>query len=204
MAHSKRGSLQDFRDSIQFRALISTIIMEWANLESLFSWMTTILLKTDPYRGETVFYSYYSTAARMELVARLTHMFVRNAKVRGEILGILKRFKKLTETRNELAHCVYSNPDSGDGPFIDVKLITSVRFPNQFDGTGYVRFRKIDRAAMNEFEQAQKLGVTLNLEVRALMEKLPRYVKGLPPEPRHMHPEHMHPKARPAHRNKRP
>jgi len=192
-------------DALEFRALVARLTINWANLESLFCPLTAVLLKTDVYRAEVVFYSYYGAAARLEFISRLIKMFIRNSAIKKRALSYLKRFRKLTALRNEFVHAVYQYPigpqaKAGD-PF---EMIISVRFGGDFTGTDYVRFRRVDRSTLNELRQAGNACDTLNADLKKLLKSLGRYVRDSPPKPLHTHPGQEIPARRPARRNRRP
>jgi len=175
--------------AVRFRGLVAGLIISWANLESQFLGIAKALLKTDAYRAEVIYYSFNGTAARMDFISRLAKMYVSDAAMQNRVLGYLKRFHRLSATRNEYAHGVYQYPRNARKlvPLTNFGSLVSVRFNGDFKGNNHVRFRAIDRATMNELEMAVEGCNALNDEVSSLLRALPRFVRHLPPAPRHTH-----------------
>jgi hypothetical protein len=94
-------------------ALIGNLSFVWSNNESMFIYLTKVLLQTDEASAVIVFVSLTTARSRIELVERLAKAKVKDLTLLSDLNAVVARFNECTKVRNEFNHCMYAVDVSG-------------------------------------------------------------------------------------------
>lgn len=95
-------------------AIIGNLVFSWSNNESLFIYVLMLLLNTDQSSAAVVFTTLNTTRARLDLIARLVRLKVRDPAIAKELSRLIERFNECTRIRNEFNHCMYTVGEHGE------------------------------------------------------------------------------------------
>lgn len=135
-----------------------------------------ISLSKTGYAPDIVFYS-ISTLARREMLWRTFVTYVPDKAALDDFEGLLARFKRVTTTRNKFAHAIYQLTDD-----IAKDSFTTVRFPNDFDGSEYIKSERITWGTVNEIKQTSEACIALIAEIQPFISRVEKLVQAMPIE----------------------
>ncbi len=160
-------------DGVFIRIQLADLFISWANTESLFNAVLESLLGTTHERAATVFLSHRSTKPRLDLILALSHERLQPQR-QQELQAFAKRFRKLSDSRNYFAHCIYIGDQDG-------KLAaTSGARMTPDEGMYKVEEKIFDAATMNEIKVSIEGLMRLSLDLREWVNGL-NAALGLPP-----------------------
>jgi hypothetical protein len=154
---------------------IGLLISAWANTESVLIAAFHSMLGSDRATATTIFHS-MAAKPRLDMLGNLAR--VKLATEAGEELAsIIKHFKRLSRLRNHYAHCEY-----GLNEQFFYTGTYGVDWSEDLIPQGYVTFKPMDEAAINEIRNTQRLLGELNLRIWKFVEKLPEPPSAPPAE----------------------
>jgi hypothetical protein len=162
-------------------ALIGRLIVQWANCESWLIKLLAVLLKSDIYRAEIIFYAITTSVTRRALLHRLFMVYVGDEKLRAKFSNILDRFKSVTEMRNKFCHAQYQ--------FRIPQYMASAKFGADFDGSQWIIKSNLDKNLLNELKQGIINCQNLAKEITAFVDEVSPAVLAKPIKPLHKHAE---------------
>ncbi len=105
---------QDALDNILLR--VGRLNYTWTNTESLFIHVMAGLAGMDKETAVVVFLTLNTTAARLDLVDRLSKLSRVPEDERRTVTKLTQRFRKESRLRNKYNHCIYSFDPEGGTP----------------------------------------------------------------------------------------
>ncbi len=148
-------------------ALIGNLVYSWANNESMFIHVLTVLMDTDETSAAVVFATLNTTRARLDLVERLAKIKVKDRSILKALQRITTRFNELTKIRNEFNHCMYTLDERGEITHTHSIRLQEVRGKLQL---GVIR--KMDEARIKEMMEAIHDMTKLNREIWDFLPRL--------------------------------
>ncbi|EAU41344.1 hypothetical protein FP2506_01215 [Fulvimarina pelagi HTCC2506] len=129
--------------------LIGELNYTWTNTESLLVHLIAGMVGTDKETATLIFLTLGTSRSRIALVERLAKMGRLTPERRDEILDIMKTLTKCQKVRNHYNHCLYAFGDDSLP-----KMTINLRIAESKDSIRLDGYRKLDRRAIEEFEQA--------------------------------------------------
>lgn len=161
----------------EFSTASAKLIQMWANCESWFPHILSILLRTDIERARLVFSTLTSTRARIDLVRRAGIMCLPHNRDIRHLQKLCQEFDHVTKKRNLICHAEY-----GIGPRQEsiTDLMSTNYQRSDFNGTNQFEFRRIDRGFVNEITQATKSAMSLCVRLERFKKRHEAHVLVLP------------------------
>jgi hypothetical protein len=150
---------------------IGDLMVHWANNESMLVYLLAQLLETDNETAQITFFSQNTTQGRLQLMERLALLKLRDP-IRAQTLKHLKRFRTLTNTRNELAHAMYMYTSDAR-----IEATYNVRFTSNFDGTKIGEIKPFNQARYNEVRQATRMPLKFNRDMHAFLPVVEQHIQ---------------------------
>ena len=107
-------SRTDALDEVLLR--VGRLNYTWTNTESLFIHVMAGLAGMDKETAVVVFLTLNTTAARLDLVDRLSKLPRGPEKERHTVTALTQRFRRESRLRNKYNHCIYSFDPEGGTP----------------------------------------------------------------------------------------
>jgi hypothetical protein len=95
---------RDLAHNAGFFLAIGGLVVNWANNESVFMAMLQALVGGERHTATIIWHSHRTTAARLELIARLAREQVQDETLVRDIENAISRFKGFSRTRNFFCH----------------------------------------------------------------------------------------------------
>ena len=130
----------------RFHAALGDSIQAWARLELSLMLILSILLRTEQFRTRMIWAALPNMRSRRRLLASLGETFLDDSCIE-EYRALLKRVKRLSETRNMYAHHI-SGVDSETGKIFFLQ--------DSIDGTEGATFLKNTELQISNVEQFPK------------------------------------------------
>ena len=156
----------------EFQRRLYYLVTMWANAETWFMRILTVLMRTDVGRGDLIFSSMTSSRARIDLVLRAAIMCLATEDKLLEFESMHAEFKKITKTRNRVCHAQYI-PDPTGAVLVGLMTVDYQR--RDFDGTNHRQTVRLDRNFLNEVKQAGQ-------KASALCDRLEAFAKSCRPQ----------------------
>jgi hypothetical protein len=134
---------------------LAHLIIGWANAESWFLSILSILLGGDEQAAFAVFFSHRNSLSRLELVTGMARERQVNQKLIDDLSILIRRFKELSRKRNFYAHAVYTF-----GEHDSITSATGVRFNAQdqaYRSETVLIDRRVNKEIRENFRGLQKL-----------------------------------------------
>ena len=126
--------------------LIGRLNYTWTNTESVLVPVLAKLMGTEQRPATLVFLTLNTTRARLDLIERLART---GPEPSDELLGSVRRFRRLATLRNKLNHSIYSiDPETG------AASTQATRVVNGPDGIEFGRMEELDDAEIARIERA--------------------------------------------------
>src|SRR5262245_8783535 len=140
--------------------LIGNLVHCWSNNESLFIYITMLLLDTDEASSAIVFGTLNTTRARIDLIERLAKIKISDKAVEKALEDIIERFNDSTQLRNEFNHCMYVVDERGEITHTNHMRVQEIKGRLQL---GVVR--PMDDARITELQESIRSMTRLNRDI---------------------------------------
>ena len=148
-------------------ALIGNLVFAWSNNESMFIYLTQILLRSDLSSAAVVFVSLNTTRARLDLIRRLAKMRLADEAQIKKIDKMIDRFNECTRVRNEFNHCIYQLDEQGVITHTNVLRLKETKTSIEFADV-----RPFDDKRIREIQKTIKKLTLLNREIWSFLPEL--------------------------------
>jgi hypothetical protein len=109
ISHLARERLSEaILQDIKFRSALGSLVISWANNESVFHGMLRALLPSDDLSDAIVWHSLRTSHARLELIVRLCRDRLKKGRLLSDIETAVRHFKGLSKIRNFYCHAVFT------------------------------------------------------------------------------------------------
>ncbi len=152
-------------------ALIGNLVFAWSNNESMFIYLTQILLRTDLPSASIVFVSLNTTRARLDLIRRLAKARLDDEAMIKKIDKMIDRFNACTRVRNEFNHCIYQLDEHGVITHTNVLRLRETKTSVEF-----AEVRAFDEKRIREITKTIKKLTLLNREIWSFLPELDAYL----------------------------
>jgi hypothetical protein len=158
--------------------LIGVLVINWGTDESIFLAMLQALLGGDKQTAIIVWFSFYNTTNRLELVRRLIKQHVTDKALQADIESAMVEFLGCTKTRNFFCHAAYSPDDKA-------RLSVAHSISLSDNGEPLIRNapRLLDRSTLNDIGETARRLADLNPVLWGLVRRLEEALQ-VPPEKR--------------------
>lgn len=168
-----------------FLTSIGSLVVNWANNESVFLAMLQLFLVGGKNSAAIVWQSLRTSNARLELVDRLCRERVKDTELLSEITEAISHFRGLSRIRNFYCHATYRYDSE-----LNLDSVSSVTSPQE--GHPLVsKTKRMDRATLNEIGHASIELMKFNRRLWVIVERLQIELGAhhvtlpiLPPEPK--------------------
>lgn len=139
----------------------------WSNTESVFIYVLMLLLDTSDAAAAIVFSTLNTTRARLDLIARLSRIAVRDAGLREELNALVNQFAQATRLRNDLNHTSFVVDEHG--------AITHTQSMKLEERRGNLRFgarKPVDEQRIAEIDRSVEDLYALNYKLWKILPRL--------------------------------
>lgn len=105
-------------DDSEFSAALGLIMGYWALVENALTILMGALLRLDEDRAKLVFMSFNSMRTKLDLMQRLTYIYIDECELREKVSEVLKRAVELNIERNKFVHAVWAVRSGDEGMFL--------------------------------------------------------------------------------------
>jgi hypothetical protein len=153
-------------------------VINWGSDESVFLAMLQALLGGNKKTANIVWFSFYNTTNRLDLVRRLIKQHVTDKALQADIESAVVEFLGCTKTRNFFCHAAYSTDDQA-------RLSAAHSASLSDNGEPLIRdnSRLLDRSALNDIVETARRLADLNPVLWGLVRHLEDALQ-VPPERR--------------------
>lgn len=159
----------DMGHNAGFHTAIGSLVIHWANTESVYMLYLQVLLNQDRYDTAIIWHAQRSTAARLDLIAKLARSrLADNHDLRDDVLKSVSLFRGFCNTRNFFCHAVYSYDGESKLDFAHGTTLTQDDYPLNFER------KPMDAETANEIIDASNRLAGFSDECWDLAERLDR------------------------------
>ena len=157
---------------------IGVLVINWGSDESVFLAMLQALIGGDKQTANIVWFSFYNTTNRLDLVRRLIKQHVTDKALQADIENAVVEFLGCTKTRNFFCHAAYSNDDQAR-----LSVAHGASLPDNGEPLIRDNSRLPDRSALNDIVETAGRLADLNPVLWGLVRRLEDGLQ-VPPEKR--------------------
>jgi hypothetical protein len=162
---------------------IGSLVVHWANNESVFCAMLQALMRGERHSADIVWYSQRTTKARLDLLLRLARVQVKDATLISDLKKAAANFKGLSRVRNLYCHGMYTYDEQ-------LRLVGLSGITVADEGEPLRLERKpFNSGTMNELSDTINKSSTLNRALWALVPRLESALGAPPVPPPHLPPQ---------------
>lgn len=124
----------DMGHNLGFHTAIGSLVIHWANTESIYMLYLRTLLNQDQHDTAIIWHAQRSTVARLELISKLARSRIDNdSNLLGDVLKSVSLFRGFCNIRNFFCHAVYSYDGEGKLDFAHGITLTRDDYPLNFE-----------------------------------------------------------------------